>query len=236
MRLLIIIPAHNEAGSIERVIGELREKTPGYDFVIINDGSSDNTAEICRRCGAALIDLPVNLGLTGAWQTGIRYAFERGYDAAVQIDGDGQHDPIYLAEMVRVMEEKNADLVVASRFVTERRPVSLRMAGNIIIDLAIRLTTGKRLTDPTSGMRLYGKRILEELAYGLNSSPEPDTVSWLIRSGARVEQVQVTMRNRQEGQSYLNFGKAARYMISMCMNILCIQWVRKRSDAVCRGD
>ena len=232
MKLLIIVPAYNEAESIVKVIEELQEKVPQFDYIIVNDGSKDNTAGICREHGFRMLDLPVNLGLTGAFQTGMRYGFEKGYDAAIQIDADGQHDPAYIPEMVRIMEEKGADLVIGSRFVSEKKPKTLRMIGNTIIEAAIRLTTGKKLTDPTSGMRLYNRKLIRELAYGVNYSPEPDTVAYLLRCGAKVEETQVTVRERSAGESYLSMGRSIRYMTLMCMNILFIQWVRKRSETV----
>ena len=228
MKLLIVIPAYNEAENIVPVMEELQAAVPQYDYVIVNDGSADRTAAICREKGYHLLDLPVNLGLTGAFQAGMRYAYEHGYDAAVQLDADGQHDPKYLPEMLRVMEETSADLVIGSRFVTEKKPHSMRMTGNTLISAAVRLTTGKKLTDPTSGMRMYGRSILEKMAYGIAYRPEPDTVAFLIRSGAKVEEVQVTMRERTAGESYLSFGKSIKYMVQMFMNILLIQWVRKR--------
>ena len=228
MKLLIVIPAYNEAENILPVMEELQRTVPQYDYVVVNDGSSDRTAALCREHGYHLLDLPVNLGLTGAFQTGMRYAFEHGYDAAVQLDADGQHDPKYLPEMLRTMEETGADLVIASRFVTEKKPRSMRMLGSNLISFAIRITTGQKLTDPTSGMRLYGRKVLEKMAYDINYRPEPDTVAFLIRSGAKVVEIQVTMRERTAGESYLSFGKSIRYMVQMFMNILLIQWVRKR--------
>ena len=230
MNLLIIIPAYHESENIVRVMEELRRTVPQYDYVIINDGSKDGTAELCRGRGYHMLDLPVNLGLTGAFQTGMRYACEKGYDGAIQIDADGQHDPAYIPDMVRVMEETGADLVIGSRFVTGKKPKTLRMFGNSIIGAAVRLTTGKKLTDPTSGMRLYNRNLMKKMAYGVNYGPEPDTVSYLLRRGARVEETQVTVRERVAGKSYLNMGKSIRYMVQMCMNILFIQWVRKRSE------
>ena len=227
MKLLIVIPAYNEAENLERVVEELKRTVPEYDFVVVNDGSADATAEICRRNGYPLLDLPANLGLTGAFQTGVRYACDRGYDAAVQFDGDGQHDPQYLPLMAEKMESGDLDLVIGSRFVEEKRPRTLRMAGNALIEGAIRCTTGKKVTDPTSGMRMYGRRILPEMGYGINFSPEPDTVAWLLRKGIRMEEVQVRMRERIAGESYLGFGNSSRYMAQMCMNIFFIQWIRK---------
>ena len=226
--LLIIVPAYNESESIAAVIEELNRVVPQYDYVVVNDGSRDETAAICRKMGVTLLDLPANLGLTGAFQTGMRYAYEQGYQCAVQIDADGQHDPQYIPEMERMMAEKDADLIIASRFVTEKRPLKARMIGSAVLDGAIRLTTGRKINDPTSGMRLYGKRLLSWMAYDLNSSPEPDTVAYLLRCGARVEECQVTMRERTAGESYLSPWRSVRYMSHMCMNILFVQWFRKR--------
>ena len=178
VKLLIVIPAYNEEENIAGVVDEIRRVTPQYDFVVVNDGSHDDTAAICRRIGAPLLDLPTNLGLTGAFQTGIRYAYEKGYDAAIQIDADGQHDPKFIPEMAEKMQTDGADMIIASRFVNEKRPASMRMLGNTILDIAIRLTTGKKVSDPTSGMRLYGKRLLNLMAYDINSSPGISFTLW----------------------------------------------------------
>lgn len=228
MKLLVIIPAYNEEASIVSTVEELKEKAPGTDFIVVNDGSGDRTAEICRERGYPLLDLPTNLGLTGAFQTGIRYACEKGYDAALQLDADGQHDPAAIAPMKRMMEEQNLDLVLGSRFVTEKRPRSLRMAGNALIEAAIRITTGKRVTDPTSGLRLYGRRVMEKMACGLHLRPEPDTIAYLIRCGAKTAECQVFMRERTAGESYLSPGRSIRYMVQTGMNIFVLQWVIRK--------
>ena len=228
MKLLIVIPAYNEAESIATVVEELRETVPQYDYVIVNDGSRDKTPEICRERRYHLLDLPANLGLTGAFQAGMRYAFEKGYDAVIQIDGDGQHDPKYIPEMVSKMEQSKADLVIASRFINEKRKLTMRTFGNSILDAAIRITTGKKITDSTSGMRMYGKRLLEIMAFDLNSTPEPDTVAYLLLCGAKVEECQVTMRERTAGESYLNPWRSMMYMGHMCFSICLIQRLRKR--------
>lgn len=230
MRVLIVIPAYNEAENIVRVIQELRTVAPSYDYVVVNDGSSDETAAMCRRNGYHLIDLPVNLGLTGAVQTGVRYALECGYDAVLQLDADGQHDPRYVEEMARIMEEKDADVVIASRFLTEKKPHNLRMLGSNMIAGAIRLTTGRRLTDPTSGMRLWNRRIMTQLVNRRSFRPEPDTVAFLLRQGAKVEEIQVTMRERTAGESYLSPAKAMKYMVQTCASIMLIQWVLKKES------
>ncbi len=228
MRILIIIPAYNEAENIERVVNNLKTNFPQYDYVVINDGSRDNTAEICRRNGYNLVDLPVNLGLAGAFQTGMKYAFRNGYDAAIQFDGDGQHRPEYIADMQRCMEENRADIVIGSRFVTEKKPLSPRMLGSRLISLLICLTTFKYIKDPTSGMRLYNRKVMDEYANRINYGPEPDTIAYLLNRKCKVQEVQVTMDERIAGTSYLNLIGSMQYMLKMCISIIFIQWFRKR--------
>lgn len=226
-KLLIVIPAYNEEDSIERVVDDLIQNYPQYDYVVVNDGSRDRTAAICRSRGYRLIDLPVNLGLAGAFQTGLRYAAEHGYDCAMQLDADGQHLPRYIAPMLEKLEA-GADIVIGSRFVTVLKPRTLRMVGSYLISWAIRLTTGQPICDPTSGMRMFNRRLLEEFAQNLNYGPEPDTISYLIKNGAVVKEVQVKMAERTAGESYLNFARSVQYMIKMGLSILLIQWFRKR--------
>ncbi len=226
-KLLIVIPAYNEEGSIERVVDDLIQNYPQYDYVVVNDGSRDRTAAICRSRGYRLIDLPVNLGLAGAFQTGLRYAAEHGYDCAMQLDADGQHLPRYVAPMLEELEA-GADIVIGSRFITVLKPRTLRMVGSYLISWAIRLTTGQPICDPTSGMRMFNRRLLEEFAQNLNYGPEPDTISYLIKNGAVVKEVQVEMAERTAGESYLNFARSVQYMVKMGLSILLIQWFRKR--------
>ena len=228
MKTLIIIPAYNESGNIERVVKNLLSKNPQFDYVIINDGSKDNTAEICRKCGFNLIDLPVNLGLAGAFQTGMKYALLNDYDAAIQFDGDGQHRPEYIETMQNEMLESGADIVIGSRFVTEKKPFSPRMAGSRLISLLILLTTGRHIKDPTSGMRLYGRKVLKEFADKPNYGPEPDTIAYLINRNCTVREVQVVMDERIAGTSYLSFMSSLHYMLRICLSILFVQWFRKR--------
>ena len=225
--LLIMIPAYNEEENIELVVERLRQNFPQYDYVVINDGSKDRTAEICREKSYNLVDLPVNLGLAGSFQAGIRYAYRKGYPYAVQIDGDGQHRPEYIERMLVKMKE-GYDIVIGSRFVNAKKPITMRMLGSNLIETAIRLTTGATIKDPTSGMRLYDRKMIEEFAKGLNYGPEPDTISYLIRQGAKVAEVPVVMDERVGGVSYLTPIKAARYMIQMLVSILLIQNFRKR--------
>lgn len=227
MKVLVIIPAYNEEENIERVVTHLSEQYPQYDYVIINDGSKDDTAKICRRNNYEIIDLPVNLGLSGAFQTGMKYAYRNGYDCAVQFDADGQHRPEYIEAMMQKMEE-GYDMVIASRFVEEKKPWAARMIGSRLIAGAIRLTTGAKITDPTSGMRMFNRKLIKVLALNINFGPEPDTVSYLIRMGAKVTEIQASMDERIAGESYLNLVNSVKYMARMLISILLIQIFRDR--------
>ena len=225
--VLVIIPAYNEEANIGRVAEGLVRDHPELDFVVVNDGSSDRTAEICRENGYCLLDLPVNLGLAGAFQAGMKYADRKGYRFAVQFDGDGQHRAEFIAPMREKMEE-GYNIVIASRFVTEKKPHSLRMVGSRIIAAAIRLSSGASLKDPTSGMRMYDRRMIHLFANQINYPPEPDTVSWLVKNGAKVAEVQAYMDERTAGVSYLTPMNAIRYMTRTLISILFIQSFRVR--------
>lgn len=229
-KLLIIIPAYNEAENIERVVDNLTENYPQWDYLVVNDGSKDRTAEICREKGYPLLDLPVNLGLAGAFQAGIRYAYQNGYTAALQFDGDGQHEPAYIESMLKKMEQEHLDIVIGSRFCEEKKPHTLRMLGSTLITWAIRLTTGRKVSDPTSGMRLFSANVLKNFSNSINYGPEPDTVSYLLRCGASISEVQVEMHERIAGTSYLNLGRSVRYMLNMFVSILFVQFFRPRGE------
>jgi glycosyltransferase involved in cell wall biosynthesis len=228
VKTLIIIPAYNEEKNIERVVDRLDREFPQYDYVIINDGSRDDTAAVCRSHGYNMVNQAVNLGLAGAFRTGMKYALRHGYDAAIQLDGDGQHKPEYIAEMESKVAE-GYDIVIGSRFVNQKKPMSLRMAGSNLIQFFIRLTTGKNITDPTSGMRMFGPRMIHTLAREINYGPEPDTIAHLIRSGAEVCETPVTMNERTAGKSYLTMTRAVQYMATMCVSIVFVQWFRKKT-------
>ena len=225
--VLVVIPAYNEELNIERVVDNLIRNYPQFDYVVVNDGSRDKTAEICRRKGYHLLDLPVNLGLAGGFQAGLKYAYRHHYSYAIQFDGDGQHRPEFIQAMLDKMEE-GYDIVIGSRFVTEKKPRTLRMLGSNLISAAIRLTTGVKIKDPTSGMRMFSRKMVEEFALSLNYGPEPDTVSYLLKQGAKVAEVQVRMDERIAGESYLNPVNAMKYMSKMLFSILFIQNFRKR--------
>lgn len=225
--LLLIIPAYNEEDNIQRVVEDLINNFSQYDYIIINDGSKDSTADICRKHNYNMVDLPVNLGLEGAFQTGLKYAYRMGYRYAMQYDGDGQHKAEYIESMLNEIK-KGYDIVIGSRFVNKKKGISLRMIGSRIISTAIRLTTGCHIKDPTSGMRVYGNRVISEFVNNINYRPEPDTLSYLLKNGARISEVQVDMEDRTTGTSYLSITRSVYYMVNMLCSILFIQIIRKR--------
>lgn len=227
-RVLAVVPAYNERDNIVSTIEDLRTNAPGIDYVIVNDGSKDDTLAICREHGYNVIDLPVNLGLAGAFQTGMHYAYEQGYDYAVQFDADGQHSAAYIEDMVALAERNHVNIVIGSRFASTKKPFSARMMGSALITTMILVTTRKRIQDPTSGMRLFDKTMIPLLANELDLGPEPDTVSLLMRWGYKVEEIQVEMRERTAGESYLNFTKSVAYMLRMSISILLVQWFRRK--------
>ncbi|MBQ6552734.1 MAG: glycosyltransferase family 2 protein [Clostridia bacterium] len=226
MKTLFVIRAYNEEGSIARVVDGLRKDYPQYDYVVIDDGSSDSTADICRRNGYNFVSHPVNLGLAGAFYTGMVYAAEHDYDYVVQFDGDGQHNAEYAADMLRLAEDGN-DIVIGSRYVTEKKPHTMRMLGSRLISLAIKLTTGKRITDPTSGLRVYNRKTVLRFIGSTTLGPEPDAVALMMRKGTKVVETQVKMNERFAGRSYFTLLSSIRYMTHMFVSILILQWFRR---------
>ncbi len=225
--ILLVIPSYNEEKNIQTVVGELERDFPELDYIVVNDGSTDRTAQICRENGFELLDLPVNLGLAGCFQAGMKYAYKKGYRYAIQFDGDGQHRPEYIEAMRKKMDE-GYDIVIGSRFVDGAKDYSPRMIGSRLIAGAIRLTTGVKITDPTSGMRMFSRQMIQEFALRLNYGPEPDTISFLVKQGAKVAEVPVRISERLAGESYLKPLVAAKYMVRMLISILFIQNFRKR--------
>ena len=226
MRILAIIPAYNEQDCLEQTIRSLESMCPSIDYLIVNDGSTDDTKQICERNHFSHVNLPVNSGLSVGFQTGMKYADRHGYDAAVQFDADGQHLPEYIIPMGHALEEQQADIVIASRTLAGEAPAGARGAGSKIISALIRLTSGVRLTDPTSGMRMYSRRMIGEFAKGYDLTPEPDTVALLARKGCKVIEVPARMQERQGGESYFDFTHVIAYMSRVCFSILLFQWFR----------
>ena len=227
MRVLAIIPAYNEEVCLAGTVSGLVRTCPDIDYLVVNDGSRDNTDAICVEGGFPHVTLPINTGLASGFQTGMKYALRHGYDAAVQNDADGQHLPETLPVMIEAMERERADIVIGSRALAgESEPEGLRGVGSRFIAGIMRLTTGTRITDPTSGLRLYSLRAIEVFAKAFDLAPEPDAVALLARKGYKVVEVPARMQERQGGVSYLNAGNAIRYMARTSVSILLFQWFR----------
>lgn len=226
MKPLIIVPAYNEALNLEKVISDIKQNT-NIDYIIINDCSKDHTRDVCIQNGYHYIDLPVNYGLASAVQAGFKFALAHGYDAAVQFDGDGQHRAIYVGKLFEALQQ-GVDIAIGSRFVDKKKPFSMRMLGSRMISFLIRVTTGRKIKDPTSGMRAFDKETMEEYAWSMNYPPEPDTLVYMIKKKKTIEEVQVEMDERENGESYLNPIRSVIYMFEMCISIVLIQNFRKR--------
>ena len=223
MKLLIAIPAYNEAENIERVVNNLIQNYPQYDYVVINDCSTDNTSEICHRNHFHIIDLPTNLGIGGAVQTGYLYAARNGYDIAVQVDGDGQHDPVFLNDMAQILEREDCDMVIGSRFLEKHgfQSSGIRRVGIRYFTYLIKVLTGRVITDPTSGLRMVNRRTLELFAKTYPKDyPEPESVVAVLRNGGKVKEIPVIMRERSGGVSSISPIKSIYYMVKVSLAIL----------------
>lgn len=227
-KVLLIIPAYNEEDNLMNVVDNIITNYPDYDYVVVNDGSKDNTRKICIDKKYNYVDYPINQGLTSAFRGGIYYALMKKYDFAIQCDGDGQHNPLYIRDMLNAAEYENADVVIGSRFVNNKKPFSLRMFGSRILSLCIYLTTHKKIKDPTSGMRLFNQRSMELIYSQKDFGPEPDTVAHLLRSGMKIKEIPVEIGERIAGTSYLNITNSIKYMLHMCFSIIIVEHLRKR--------
>lgn len=227
--LLVFIPAYNEQDNIEKVVKDIKEHCTDVDFVVIDDGSTDDTVRICREKNIPYLSLPINLGLDGVFQTGNKYAYLNGYQMAMPFDGDGQHNAEYIAPLIDKMKE-GYDIVIGSRFVDRKKHRSLRMAGSRLLSGMFRLTTGKRFTDPTSGMRLVSRRIMKQIAFDPNCGAEPDTWAYFVRKGARLAEVQVEMNEREAGTSYFTLGRSIAYMFRMLISMAFINLFRGKEE------
>lgn len=227
LRILIIIPAYNESENIEQVIGKLSAGQAGgvfqYDYLIINDGSTDNTLTICKEQHYHYLDLPINLGIGGAVQAGYAYAYKNDYDIAVQMDGDGQHDIGYLDEMLQPLISGEADVVIGSRFLRREGYQSsfARRIGSRMLSFLIRLTTGKKIYDVTSGYRAVNRKFIDVYARDYPTDfPEPEAIVTAVMYRGKVMEVPVQMKAREGGKSSITFRKSIYYMIKVTLAIL----------------
>ena len=225
-KLLVIIPAFNEENNIVNTVNSIKNIESEYcliDYVVVNDCSIDNTLEICIKNNFNYINLPLNLGIGGAVQTGYKYACDNNYDYAIQFDGDGQHDANYIEPLISELE-KGIDLVIGSRFInniSEFKSTKVRRIGISFLSFLIRVFTGKKITDPTSGFRACNKKVIKlfSINYPIDY-PEPDSVVYVLKKGYKVFEEPVKMKKRENGLSSINTFKSVYYMIKVSLAIM----------------
>lgn len=232
MKKIVIIPAYNESGNINNLLNKLSQFND-YHVVVVNDCSTDNTVEICRKWeNIKVLDLPFNLGIGGAVQTGYRYAWQNNYDIAIQVDGDGQHDPSFLDSLVAPLEVMGCEMVIGSRFLENEgfQSTSLRRAGIGFFSWLIKILTGQLITDPTSGFRACNKRVISYFAnHYPKDYPEPETIISVYRLGGKIKEIPVIMHERRSGVSSINYLKSIYYMLKVTLAIL-IDLLKKEKD------
>jgi glycosyltransferase involved in cell wall biosynthesis len=221
---LAVVPAYNEAGTVVRVLRSLQEQAPDFDVLVIDDGSTDRTANLAERAGAKVLRLPFNLGIGGAVQAGFAYARENGYRRLVQVDADGQHDPGEIARLERALDaDPGVDMVCGSRFLTQdyRYPAPIsRRTGIHVFAYVLSRIVGQRVSDPTSGFRMYNRRAIELFARDYpHDYPEVEAVLMVHFHQLRMREVPVRMYRRGGGASSITSGKSVLYMIKVLLAI-----------------
>lgn len=234
MKVLIIIPAYNEEKSIEKVVENLINNYPQYDYLIVNDGSTDRTEEICREKNYNFVTLPVNLGIGGGVQTGYMYAVKNDYDIAIQTDGDGQHNPEYIEKLIEPIVKGEADMTIGSRFIEKEgfQTSFMRRMGINIIKGVIKMCCGVTIKDNTSGFRASSKELTKYFSENYAQDyPEPEAIVTSVLNGYTVKEVPVVMNEREEGVSSINAAKSIYYMIkvSLALMIHRLGYQKKRS-------
>ena len=222
-KVLLIIPAYNEEESLRSLIEEIKTVCSGMDYLVVNDCSSDDTERLLEELGANYITLPCNMGIGGAVQSGYRYAAQNGYDIAIQIDGDGQHDVRFVKDMVKLIEDKQADVVIGSRFIDKEgfQSSQARRIGIRILSVLIRLMCGAKVKDVTSGFRAVNRRFIELFAENYpDDYPEPEVIVTAKLHGAVINEVPVVMRERTTGKSSINLKRSIYYMIKVSLAII----------------
>lgn len=229
LKILIIVPAFNESGNITRTIADIRKQHLSLDIVVIDDGSKDDTAKEAAAAGVSVVSLPFNLGIGGAVQTGFQYARQRHYDIAVQMDGDGQHDAEYLKKIIAPIVEGHADMVIGSRFIEDNGGFKSSFSRRLGISFFVKLInslTGLNITDPTSGFRAHNQRMIAVFASSYpHDFPEPEAIVVGKHLGARIQEVAVVMRKREDGQSSIRQLKSLYYMVKVTFAI-CLHMIR----------
>lgn len=224
MKILIIVPAYNEVHAIGFIVKEIKAQYPHGTVLVVNDASSDNTFEEAKAAGAHVVSLPFNLGIGGAVQTGFKIASQEGFDIAVQIDGDAQHDPAYLHDVLKPVLANELDLCIGSRFLSGHsrfQSTFLRRIGIRFFSLLLKCLTGIYLTDPTSGYRAINRKLIEEFSsYYPPDFPEAEAIKIAKRHGARIGEVSVDMRERLGGTSSIKYFSTVYYMAKVTLAIL----------------
>lgn len=226
MNVIIIIPAYNEEENIKAVVESIYKLKIKLDILVVNDGSTDNTSKVAKKTGAIVIDLPNNLGIGGAVQTGYLYALRNKYDIAIQLDGDGQHDPKDIIKMIEKIEKENYDMVIGSRFIkkTNYKQTFFRMVGIKIMSFIIKTITGKKIYDTTSGYRAINKDIIKEFTINYPYDyPEPETNMRMIMKNKKIIEIPVEMRKRMAGKSFVTPIKSIKYMIKVILSLLILK-------------
>ncbi|MGN0240271.1 MAG: glycosyltransferase family 2 protein [Candidatus Weimeria sp.] len=224
---LVIIPAYNEEGAIVETVASIRKSAPDFDVIVINDCSTDDTEKLLTKNGIRHINLPMNLGIGGAVQTGYIYACKNGYDLAVQMDGDGQHDAVFLHQMLMCMNNTKSDMIIGSRFIEKEgfQSTGLRRVGISFFTKWIKLLTGRTITDPTSGMRMVDRKVIELFAEEYPKDyPEPETVVTLLKQGYGISEIPVKMHDRTAGESSISIRSSVYYMIKVSIACLISSW------------
>ncbi len=233
MKVLLIIPAYNEEKNILKTYQDIVLNNKDVDVIVINDGSKDKTEKILRENKINHIELVNNLGIGGAVQTGYKYAYDNNYDIAIQFDGDGQHDAKYINNLIEPLLSNKADFVIGSRFISnisEFRSTKARRFGIRIISFLIKLLTGKKITDPTSGFRAGNKKVIKLFANSYPTEyPEPESIVNLIKKKYRITDIPIKMNERTGGISSIRKWKTIYYMINVCLSII-ITNLKKGSD------
>ena len=228
-KTLVIVPAYNEEGAIKKTVENIKRHNSDCDVLVVNDGSRDNTLQEARKTEAIVIDLPANLGIGGAVQTGYKYAQKNDYDIAIQVDGDGQHDPKYISQMREMIVNQGYDMVIGSRFVekTSYKQTFFRMLGINITSSIIKGITGEKIHDTTSGFRAVDREIIEYFANNYPYDyPEPDTNMQMILKGMKIKEIPVEMNQRETGVSSISPLKSISYMLKVTLSLI-ITGIRK---------
>lgn len=231
LKILVIIPAYNEQDSIINVINKLKRDCPRADYVVINDCSKDNTLSVLKENNAQFVNLPINLGIGGGVQTGYKYALENGYDIAIQIDGDGQHDTAYLDKVIAPLEECKADIAIGSRFIDKEgfQSSGMRRAGIKFLSTLIKVCCGTKVRDVTSGFRAVNREYIKMYANDYPTDyPEPEAIVQASVNGAKIVEVPVIMKERETGQSSIYAWKSIYYMIKVSLAIVICRISKRR--------